>query len=88
MEYTESERELKSEIMDKLEDAVDEYLASFKSKSNGGSTIPSISEIEDMVSDIRSKTRDIYLELISSSLNNYPEGPLIESKKATTERKE
>ena len=39
MEYTESERELKSEIMEKLEDAVDEYLASFKTKSNGESTI-------------------------------------------------
>ena len=87
MEYTESERELKSEIMEKLEDAVDEYLASFKTKSNGGSTIPSISEIEDMVSDMRSKTRDIYLQLISDSINNYAEGPLIESKKDTTEKK-
>ncbi len=88
MSYTQNERELKSEIMDKLEDIVDEYFKSFRCKSNDGSTMPSIDEIEDIVSDMRSKTRDIYLGLISESINNYDESSLIESKKSTTKRKE
>ena len=88
MEFTAEERELKSEIMDRLEDVVDDYLETFRVKSDEGATIPSIGEIEDMVSDMRSKTRDIYLQMISDSIDTFDEGPLIESKKDTTKRKE
>ena len=79
-----SEHELKSEIMDQLEEAVDEYFASFKAKSNNQNSLPTIDDIEDLLGDLRSKTRDIYLKAVSDSLNSFNESELIASKKENT----
>ena len=78
------EQELKSAIMDELEDAVDEYLESFSLKSNDGKTLPSINELEDIVADLRTKTRDIYLKMVSESITSFDESELIDSKKDST----
>ena len=78
------EQQLKSEIMYRLEEEVDSYFSKFNSKCEGGERFPSIEEIEDIVSDLRSKTRDIYLDLISESINSFNEAPIIESKKEST----
>ncbi len=79
------DQELKSAIMDELEDAVDEYLDSFHASCNGGKALPSIDQIEDIVSELKSKTRDIYLKMVSESISSFDESELIESKKASTE---
>lgn len=78
------ERELKSEIMDQLEEAVDEYFASFKAKSNDRNSLPTIDDIEDLLGNLRSKTRDIYLKAVSDTVNNFDESELIDSKKENT----
>ena len=84
---TQKERELKFAIMDEIEDAVDEYIESFRLKGNNGEKLPSINEIEDIVTDLKTKTRDIYLRMISDSISNYDESKIIESKKETTSKK-
>ena len=80
------ERELKSEIMDQLEEAVDEYFASFSAKSSNGNSLPTIDDIETLLGDLKSKTRDIYLKMVSDSINNVDESELIASKKESTEK--
>lgn len=80
------ERELKSEIIDQLEEAVDEYFASFSAKSSNGSSLPTIDDIETLLGDLKSKTRDIYLKMVSDSINNVDESELIASKKENTEK--
>ncbi len=78
------ERDLKSEIMDQLEEAVDEYFASFKAKSGNDSSLPSIDDIETLLGELKSKTRDIYLNMVSDSLDSFDESELIASKKEHT----
>ena len=81
-----NESELKSEIMDQLEEAVDEYFASFKAKSSNQNSLPTIDEIEDLLGNLRSKTRDIYLKAVSDSISNFNESELIDSKKENTRK--
>lgn len=80
------EKEIKSAIMDELEDAVDEYLASFKAQSSDGTSLPTMDQIEDIVSELRSKTRDIYLRMVSESITRFNESELIDSKKGSTKK--
>ena len=81
---TTQQKDIKSAIMDELEGAVDEYLESFRLRSDNGNSLPSINEIEDIVSELRSKTRDIYLSMISDSISSFDESNLIDSKKPST----
>ena len=76
-----AEQEMKSTIMDKIEDAVDDYIVSFRLKSSGGSELPSINEIEDILFELKDKTRDIYLDMISDSITKFDESKMIDSKK-------
>lgn len=85
--YKKQEQELKSAIMDEIEDAVDDYMETFRLKSDNGNKLPSINEIEDIVTELKSKTRDIYLRMVSESISGYDESNLIESKKANTKEK-
>ena len=78
------ESELKSEIMDQLEGAVDEYFASFKAKSNNDNALPTIDDIQVLLGDLKSKTRDIYLKMVSDSLDSFDDSDLIASKKELT----
>ncbi|MBR1708971.1 MAG: hypothetical protein IJ719_09110 [Clostridia bacterium] len=81
-----TEQEIKSAIMDKIEDAVDDYLLSFRLKSNDGNGLPNINEIEDMMQDLKNKTRDIYLSMVSDSITKFDESKSIDSKKENTEK--
>ena len=83
---TKQEHEIKSAIMDEIETAVDCYLENFKQKSSNGKSLPTINEIEDMLSDLKSKTRDIYLSMVSDSISFFDESELIDSKKGSTEK--
>ena len=74
-------REIKSEIMDQLEDAVDDYLVDFQAKSKDGKSLPSINEIEDLLLSLKDKTREIYLKMASESINKFDEAEVIDSKK-------
>ena len=80
------EREIKSAIMDKLEDAVDEYFDRFHSKAGNRGDLPTINDIEDMLLNLRSKTREICLDMTSELLTNYDESKIIESKKENSEK--
>jgi hypothetical protein len=73
-----------SEIMDQIEESVKEYFISYNDKSKGSKQVPTIDEIEDMVSELKYKTRDIYLKMLGESLNNTDESELISSKKENT----
>ena len=75
------EQEIKSAMMDKIEDAVDDYLDAYRAKSKGGKGIPTINEIEDFLIDLNSKTRDIYLETVSEMISRCNETEMIDSKK-------
>ena len=81
------EQEIKSIVMDKLEDAVDDYFEDFHSKSSNGKALPSINEIEDILVELSSKTRDIYLETVSEMISKCNESELIDSKKQNSKRK-
>ena len=81
---TSVQAEMISEIMDQIEEAVKEYFISYNDKSKGSQQVPTIDEIEDMVSELKYKTRDIYLNMIGESLNNTDESELISSKKENT----
>ena len=81
-----TEQEIKSAIMDKIEDAVDDYLLSFRLKTNDGNGLPNINEIEDMMQDLKNKTRDIYLSMVSDSITKFDESKSIDSKKENTEK--
>ena len=81
-----TEQEIKSAIRDKIEDAVDDYLLSFRLKSNDGNGLPNINEIEDMMQDLKNKTRDIYLSMVSDSITKFDESKSIDSKKENTEK--
>lgn len=79
-------REIKSEIMDQLEDAVDDYLADFQTKSKDGKALPSINEIEDLLLSLKDKTREIYLKMASESISKFDEAEVIDSKKGNSEK--
>ena len=81
------EQEIKSMVMDKLEDAVDDYFEDFRSKSSDGTSLPTINEIEDILVELSSKTRDIYLETVSEMISKCNESDLIDSKKPNSKRK-
>ena len=80
-------RGVKSDVMDQLEEAVDDYLKSYWLKS-GNHGVPTISEIENLVTELRSKTRNICLEMVSDSLTNTDESEMIASKKENTSGRE
>ena len=81
VKLTVSQLKMKSEIMDQIEEAVDEYLSSYNDKSKGNKQVPTIDELEDMISELKSKTRDICLKMIRDSLNSTDESEMISSKK-------
>ena len=74
-------KEIKSEIMDQLEDAVDDYLSDFQAKSKDGKSLPTINEIEDLLLELKDKTRNIYLQMASDSINKFDESEVIKAKK-------
>ncbi len=81
VKLTVSQLKMKSEIMDQIEEAVDEYLSSYNDNSKGNKQVPTIDELEDMISELKSKTRDICLKMIRDSLNSTDESEMISSKK-------
>ena len=73
--------------MERLEEVVDSYFESYRLRS-GDQGVPTITEIENLITELKSKTRDIYLRMVSDSLTNTDESDMIASKKASTSRKE
>ena len=80
------EREIKSAIMDRIEDVVDDYFTEFHAKSKDGKALPSINDIEDLLLELKSKTRDIYLDMASESISKFDESEIIESKKESSRK--
>ena len=81
------EKEIKSAVMEKIEDAVDDYFEEYRLKSEDGKGVPTINEIEDILMKLNSKTRDIFLETVSEMISKCNETELIDSKKENSRRK-
>ena len=81
------EKEIKSEVMEKIEDAVDDYFEEYRLKNEDGKGVPTINEIEDILMKLNSKTRDIFLETVSEMISKCNETELIDSKKENSRRK-
>lgn len=67
-----------------LIEAVRNYSKAFfqSSYKNGGT--PTINQIEDIWTELDAETRNIFVKLISGSINSIEESNLISSKKANT----
>ena len=81
------EKEIKSAVMEKIEDAVDDYFEEYRLKNEDGKGVPTINEIEDILMKLNSKTRDIFLETVSEMISKCNETELIDSKKENSRRK-
>ena len=84
-DMTQQEIEIKSAIMDRIEDSIDGYFQSFHTKAADGKGLPNINDIESIVSDLRQETRNIYLSMIEDTISNFDESELIDSKKVNTD---
>ena len=80
--YKVFERESKARVMNQLEGPLDEYYDAFRSQSEKNNGMPSISDVEDMLQSLFSKTRDIYLKMIADTIEHFDESKLISEKKA------
>ena len=67
-----------------LVEAVKKYGAAFAQSSSENGGVPTINQIERMWSDLDSETRNIFVKMISGSINSINERELISSKKANT----
>lgn len=83
---TESEKELKSKVMDQLEDVVDDYFNTYQLKDSKTNKLCSIDQIENILSDLKLKTREIILDMVSESISNYDESEEIKLKKANSKK--
>ncbi len=76
--------ELKLDAVDKLEEALEAYVKKVKETQGASSEIPSINDLEDIVTELRQKTTNIYLDLIGDTISGFNEEREIERKKQNT----
>lgn len=67
-----------------LIEAVRNYSRAFAKSASENGGVPTINQIEDMWSKLDSETRNIFVNMISGSINSINESELISSKKANT----
>ena len=67
-----------------LIEAIKNYSKAFVQSSSENSGIPTINQIESMWSKLDLETRNIFVNMISGSINSINESGLISSKKANT----
>lgn len=67
-----------------LIEAIKNYSKAFVQSSSENGGIPTINQIESMWSKLDSETRNIFVNMISGSINSFNESELISSKKANT----
>lgn len=67
-----------------LIEAIKNYSKAFVQSSSENGGVPTINQIESMWSKLDSETRNIFVNMISGSINSINESELISSKKANT----
>ncbi len=67
-----------------LIEAIKNYSKAFAQSSSENGGVPTINQIESMWSKLDSQTRNIFVNMISGSINSINESKLISSKKANT----
>lgn len=67
-----------------LIEAVRNYSKAFQQSSSHNGGVPTINQIEDIWAKLDAETRNIFVKMISGSINSIEESELISSKKANT----
>lgn len=67
-----------------LVEALKNYSKAFAKSATENNGIPSINQIENMWSKLDSETRNIFVNMISGSINSVNESEIISSKKVNT----
>ena len=80
-QLTAEELNEKSRIMERVENAIDEYLLDLRKATDGRKTLPNITQMEELLKNLRQKTQNSYLDSASDFISNFPENDLIEAKK-------
>ena len=82
---TRSEQELKDEVLERVDEALERYFDSFHANGDlKGKGLPTIEDLEKTITSLRSETRNIYLDMVSKSITNFDESELIDAKKGST----
>ncbi len=76
--------ELKLDAAEKMEEALETYVKKVKETQGVSSEIPSINDLEDIVTELRQQTMNIYLDLIGDTISGFNEEREIERKKQNT----
>lgn len=77
-----SSKEISVDALMDIRDHIDEFIEQFQRKATNDKDFITMDDIEDLFSELDSKTRKTYLDMLSDSLSNVDERPLIKSKKA------
>ena len=84
--YYKNESEIKQHVIEMLDRSVSEYLDKFVAGSDGKEAPPSINDVEEMLSALFSKTRDIYLRMAMDVKNHYEHSGTPDSKSPSKKR--
>ena len=79
-----SKEDISHEVIQDIKETVDKFLEEFSEKTADASKFLTMDQLEDMFSELDSKTRKTYLNMLSDSLSNINEKDLIKSKKASS----
>lgn len=76
-----SSKEIAVDALLDIRDYINEFVDEFQKKTGDTNDFITMDEIEGLFSKLDSKTRETYLTMLSDSLSNIDERPLIKSKK-------
>ena len=76
-----SKKEIASDVIQDIRESVNEFLDEFATNTKDTNNFLTIDQLETMFSKLDSKTRKIYLDMISDSLSNINEKDIIKLKK-------
>ena len=76
-----SSKEISTEAVQDIRDAINHFLDSLDAKTRDSNDFLTMDQLEILFSELDSKTRKIYLDMVSDSLSNINEKDIIRSKK-------
>ena len=76
-----SKKEIASDVIQDIRESVNEFLDEFATNTKDTNNFLTIDQLETMFSKLDSKTRKIYLDMVSDSLSNINEKDIIKLKK-------
>ena len=73
--------QIAEDALQDLREAINNYVRAFSEKTGDSKKFMKIDELENMMTELDAKTRKIYLDMVSDSLNAVNEKEIIASKK-------